>query len=145
MPSKIKKNIFKRVFSTFFIFSLVAFCVSAVLLVPYAWHLNKTIKSKFDGRRWAIPARVYARPLELYSGKKIDKFSLEKELRFAGYRQDVSLQHSGSFYIKDSSFQLVTREFDFGDGIEPSKSISVTFSGDTIADIEEQNSYKSQI
>src|SRR5690625_6308598 len=31
-------------------------------------HLDREGRQKFDGRKWSVPARVYARPLQLYRG-----------------------------------------------------------------------------
>ena len=33
-------------------------------LALYAVHLDRVIRDKFEGQRWALPARVFARPLE---------------------------------------------------------------------------------
>ena len=30
--------------------------------------LDIHIRAQFEGKRWALPAKVYARPLELYAG-----------------------------------------------------------------------------
>ncbi|MEJ2327757.1 MAG: hypothetical protein P8Y25_13500, partial [Chromatiaceae bacterium] len=35
----------------------------------YAVYLDGKIGAKFEGKRWQLPARVYARPLELYAGR----------------------------------------------------------------------------
>ena len=40
----------------------------AVGLGIYALSLDGTVREKFEGKRWAIPAKVYSRPLELYTG-----------------------------------------------------------------------------
>ena len=46
----------------------------------YVLRLDGQITSRFEGRRWELPARIYARPLELYVGKTVSISSLEKEL-----------------------------------------------------------------
>ena len=40
----------------------------ALLLSGFALYLDITVRMQFEGKRWAMPARVYARPVELYSG-----------------------------------------------------------------------------
>ena len=35
-------------------------------LAIYALELDYTVRAKLEGKRWALPARVYARPLELF-------------------------------------------------------------------------------
>jgi penicillin-binding protein 1B len=39
----------------------------------YGVHLDKVVRAKFEGKRWALPARVYARPLELYVGRALTR------------------------------------------------------------------------
>jgi penicillin-binding protein 1B len=33
----------------------------------YVIHIDSVIRKKFEGQRWDIPAKVYARPLEIYN------------------------------------------------------------------------------
>jgi len=47
---------------------LLAGLAGMVALVLYVIPLDRTVREKFEGKRWALPARVYARPLELYTG-----------------------------------------------------------------------------
>ena len=42
--------------------------ILSVLLVGYIVYLDFQVRSQFTGKRWSLPARVYARPLELYAG-----------------------------------------------------------------------------
>ena len=46
--------------------SLVAALLGGALYVVY---LDQVVRMRFEGRRWSLPARVYARPLELYAGR----------------------------------------------------------------------------
>ena len=58
--------------------------VAAALFTAY---LDHNIRQQFEGKRWSLPARVYAQPLELYQGKSLSFPSLYKELEVAGYRR----------------------------------------------------------
>lgn len=42
--------------------------LSVILLVGVAWliYLDAQVRYKFEGKRWALPAQVYARALEIY-------------------------------------------------------------------------------
>ena len=42
--------------------------VALVLLAGMAIYLDAVVQEKFSGKRWTIPAKVYARPLELFVG-----------------------------------------------------------------------------
>lgn len=118
---------------------VTAFLLLCVLTSLYAWHLNRPLKEKFDGRRWAIPARVYARPLELYPERILQAGQLEMELQLAGYRMDAHASTPGSYgRQEDGDFRIYTREFDFGDGRNPAMQLSVAFSNDTIGTIKDE-------
>ncbi|RPH41739.1 MAG: hypothetical protein EHM86_03595, partial [Desulfobulbaceae bacterium] len=57
--------------------------VAAILLISglafglYVLRLDGVIREKFDGKRWSLPAVVYARPLELYAGLAFSPQMLE--------------------------------------------------------------------
>ena len=42
-----------------------------VLLAGYIVYLDFQVRHQFAGKRWSLPARVYARPLELYAGLEL--------------------------------------------------------------------------
>lgn len=44
-----------------------------MLLAGFAIYLDAVVQEKFSGRRWTIPAKVYARPLELFNGLKLSR------------------------------------------------------------------------
>ncbi|MBA3002998.1 MAG: penicillin-binding protein 1B, partial [Desulfurivibrio sp.] len=48
--------------------AVAATLLALVVFALYVIYLDKVIRQKFDGKRWALPAVVYARPLELYPG-----------------------------------------------------------------------------
>ena len=56
--------------------------VLIVAIGQTAW-LDLRVRSEFEGRRWAVPARIFARPLELYPGLRIGVEELESELKLA--------------------------------------------------------------
>ena len=97
--------------------------------------LSDEIAEKFTGKRWAVPATIYARPLELYPGLELSPSMLEKELELAAYRKETPIRSGGGYNRKGSVINLVTRDFTFPSGLEKSTAIRVTFKGKTIEDI----------
>lgn len=90
--------------------------------VSYSIYLNSVITDLFEGRIWQLPARVYARPLDLYVGKKISIEQLESELQRLNYRRLEQLPaHPGEYHQWGRTVEFVTREFEYWDGIEPSR------------------------
>lgn len=61
---------------------------SLPVAVVYGLWLDYRVTSEFEGKRWALPARVYARPLELYQGMRLRPENLEIELQALNYRQE---------------------------------------------------------
>jgi penicillin-binding protein 1B len=91
----------------------------------YALHLSKTVRVKFEGKRWAVPAQIYARPLELFVGAPISADQLEAELRFLGYRHVGEVFAPGQWSRKSGRFVVHTRPFSFWDGPQPPEVVSI--------------------
>jgi len=106
--------------------------VGAVALGLFVASLDRVIRQKFEGKRWALPALVYARPLELYPELPLSVEALEQELQLAGYRKDPVAGAAGSYDRSGAIMHIVTRGFTFPDGEEPSSSVTVEFSGAAI-------------
>jgi hypothetical protein len=53
----------------------------------FTLYLDFRVRSEFEGRRFALPARIFARPLELHAGLRIAQADVTDELREAGYRE----------------------------------------------------------
>ncbi|MBU1567338.1 MAG: transglycosylase domain-containing protein, partial [Proteobacteria bacterium] len=97
--------------------------------------LSGEIRQRFDGKRWSLPAIVYARPLEVYPGLKLSAEMLEEELQLSGYRRETKEKGAGSYARNGSIIRLVTREFHYPSGLEPSRQLTITFAAEYIATI----------
>lgn len=102
-----------------------------IVFLAYLLYLNWQITSRFEGRRWDLPARVYARPLELYAGLSLSAAEMEQELRRLGYRQTQTEPDKAGYYRRygrnAQSIEAVTREFRFWDERQPPTRVRVTF------------------
>ncbi len=99
------------------------------LLAAYIAFLDFQVYRQFEGKRWSLPARVYARPLELYVGLALSPSAFADELRALGYRFVSRPRRPGEVARDGSRFRLVTRPFRFWDGAEPSRDLRLEFSG----------------
>ncbi len=86
------------------------------LLVPWLLWLNHLVTSEFEGRKWDLPSRVYARPLELYEGLAMSPLALERELESAGYRKVASADREGTWSGSGGNYIVFRRGFRFEDG-----------------------------
>jgi penicillin-binding protein 1B len=88
--------------------------------------LDFKVRAEFEGKRWSVPARVYARPLTLYPDKAITQAELLSELDAAGYERVRKPVRPGQFSASTSRVDVHTRGFKFWDGPEPERQISVS-------------------
>ena len=62
--------------------------VAAIVIVPLViivLVLDRRVTAQFEGRRWTLPARVYAQPVELYVGQTLSAERCAQELDRLGY------------------------------------------------------------
>ena len=107
------------------------------LLALSSWVLwsSHSIRHQFEGRRWSLPARVYARPLELYPKLRLTHESLSTELGALGYREVRALTGPGQYLKAGDAILIRTRGFVFWDTTEPPRLIRIRFNGQLIESI----------
>ena len=96
-------------------------------MVGYLIYLDRTITKTFEGRRWSVPAQVYAQPLELHAGARLSRAELQLELERLGYRQNANLPTPGTFKRRGAELQIYLRAFQFMERARDSQRISVSF------------------
>ncbi|HCL15343.1 MAG TPA: penicillin-binding protein 1B, partial [Pseudomonas sp.] len=83
--------------------------VALVALAGMWIYLDAVVQEKFSGKRWTIPAKVYARPLELFNGVKLSRDDFLTELDALGYRREKTVDGPGSVSVGASTVDLNTR------------------------------------
>lgn len=116
-------------------FALLLFGLGVGLAIPWTLYLDHEVRTEFEGRKWDLPSRVYARPLELYPGLAISASTLRAELAAAGYNETASPARPGQFSGNAQRFTIYKRGFRFPDGAEDERLLSVEFAGAQIAGI----------
>jgi len=109
------------------------FIVLAILLVGYIIFLDFQVRHQFTGKRWSLPARVYARPLELYAGLSLSADQFAAELKALQYRPVRSPRAAGEYSRNANKFHLLSRPFDFWDGSEAAQNLRLSFAGGNIS------------
>ncbi|MCG8428543.1 MAG: transglycosylase domain-containing protein, partial [Chromatiales bacterium] len=104
----------------------------------YVALLDTHVQAKFSGKRWAVPARVYARPLELYPGAEISAKQLSAELERLGYRKVSYPKQVASWSRNKNRFLIHSRPFQFWDSEEPAHLVEVIFGGRGIASLRQK-------
>ena len=91
----------------------------------YLLHLDKEITSRFEGRRWELPARLYARPLELYVGKILSTDHLEQELLLLRYSRVEHPEKPGEYSMQGNRIAIYSRKFPFPDILRPARLVEL--------------------
>lgn len=120
------------------------FLIILVTLIWVLWstisNLNNQITRRFEGRRWELPARIYGRSLDLFSGKTLPLEQLQLELDQLRYRstQTQHLEKPGEYFLTGSRITIFSRAFSFPDNPQSAQPITVQFSGNHIISLENQ-------
>jgi penicillin-binding protein 1B len=113
--------------------------VGLVVLAGFAIYLDAVVQEKFSGKRWTVPAKVYARPLELFVGQKLARDDFLKELDALGYRRQSAGSGPGAVAVSGNDVELHTRGFQFYEGSERAQRIRVRFSGKHVVALSQVN------
>ncbi|NOX52782.1 MAG: penicillin-binding protein 1B [Gammaproteobacteria bacterium] len=118
--------------------SLIKFGLFVGVLIGVAAFLiqvDRTITKTFEGRRWSVPAQVFAQPLELHQGAKISRAELQVELQRLGYHQDANLPTPGTFKTHNQELQIYLRAFHFMERARQSQRLDIQFRNNQISSI----------
>ena len=113
---------------------------TVLLSAGYAYYIDRTISKTFEGRRWSVPAQVYAQPLELFAGLALSKRQFATELDRLGYRQNVGLESPGTYRLNAKGITVHLRSFRFIDGFRPAQTLRFNFNRKGIEQITELDS-----
>ncbi|MBT8040097.1 MAG: penicillin-binding protein 1B [Xanthomonadales bacterium] len=106
------------------------------LLVPWFAYLNYQVTTEFEGRKWDLPSRVYARALEVYPGALLTPGDLRVELETAGYREVPSASQPGQFSFTGGTVDIWRRSFRFQEGAEGEQHVRLRLSGQSVKSVE---------
>ncbi len=133
-----RKKISKiRKVTLFQLLLIVLICATA-----YVMWLDYKIRIEFEGKKWSLPARVYASPLELYEGLGITSRQVENALKSVGFERINRPQRPGEYAKYADKLVYVSRDFRFWDKLETSRKILLVFDQKTLNRITDVNTGK---
>ncbi len=106
-------------------------------VLPYVLVLNKRVQDRFSDLVFAVPTRVYARPLPLEVGAPMSPAALELELTFAGYSHDGRGEVPGSWVKQGTRYTISSRGYAGPDGGELPKRIRVSVGGGDVQSVQD--------
>jgi penicillin-binding protein 1B len=89
------------------------------LAVAYVVYLDRQVTHQFEGRRWTLPAQVYAAPLELYAGLPLTPGELERELQRLHYQRVDRGDAPGTYRVSSERLEVMLRPARFEDETRP--------------------------
>lgn len=104
------------------------------MLIFFAWliYLDAQVRYRFEGKRWAMPAQVYARALEIYQGRALNLDNLKRELDLLQYRAKQEALAPGDYSISGKRVTIYARAHDLPEGPQPAEKFSFTLHGDVV-------------
>ncbi len=120
------------------------YAVIAMTLLLAAWtiYLDVQVRQKFEGKKWALPARVYAQPLELYQGLSLTPAVFEQELKSLGYSVNADVRNPGNWIKKNNlttiDYQIHARGFVFWDKTEAPQIFRMTIDDNRVTALQDQ-------
>src|SRR6056297_713784 len=100
--------------------------------------LDARITGTFSDKIWALPAKVYARPLELFLGAPLRPEELAYELELLGYAPARQALQPGQYARDGARFAIHARGFDFPGDSEPARRIRLTIAQDRVATLADE-------
>ena len=107
-------------------FALLALLLVVVAITVLAV-LDHRVTAQFEGRRWTLPARVYAQPIDLYVGQQLSSQRLADELERLGYLAVAKPDRPGTYRRRGDDLRVYVREFRFADELQEAKALRLSF------------------
>ncbi len=124
--------------------ALLAILVALVAI--WAWrsvvNLGEQVEARFQGRLFAVPSRVYSRPLELRPGVDIARTHLRERLERMGYVAAIGAKQPlrpGEYRKSPGLLQIYRRPSRLPDRNDPAKLFSLRLSGSIVAAVRDSS------
>jgi penicillin-binding protein 1B len=101
-------------------------------------YLDRMVTRQFEGRRWTLPAQVYAAPLELYAGLPLPEPEVARELERLHYRRVMQLDRPGAYRLSGGGrIDVALRPVSFPDEKRDAQLLSVYFGASGIESLKD--------
>lgn len=114
-------------------------------LSGYTYYLDVTIREAFEGRKFALPARVYGRALEVYPGLKLTRERFVDELKAVGYHENPEPREPATYKFLSNGIEYTSREFVFADGLQAVQHVHIEFADGMVSVLQEQGAATADI
>ena len=101
-------------------------------------YLDLLVTNKFEGKKWALPAHVYTRAMDVYVGQNIPNTVIVSELKELGYQVKNTpdqLVRAGQFSFSNNRVDIFQRTFKFWDDAREARKIRISWQNGDISHI----------
>jgi len=127
-PNKSPRSLKQKLWSWFWRLSILMILALGTWLI----YLDAQLRSQFDGNKWTLPAKVYARPLSLYPGLLLSTEQLKAELQWNDYKPVSNVVMPGTYGRDGKDWIIYRRAFSFADQVENAVKIRLSFASGRI-------------
>ncbi len=110
--------------------------VLLVILGGWLVYLDAQVRIKFEGQRWALPAQVYARALEIYEGRALNLVNLKHELSLLRYRPTAQADQPGTYAVNGDRVVLYSRSHSLPEAKHPARRFRFRIVNDVVRELE---------
>lgn len=114
----------------------------AMLIAIYGFYLDSQVRKRIDGKVWQLPAALYGRMVIIEPGMSYSLEEMVNLLEGMQYRQVNCITMPGEFIVLSSRIDLLRRPFNFPEGKEGAIYVSMTFSKDTLLQIQNKDNHR---
>jgi penicillin-binding protein 1B len=114
-------------------------------LSAYVLYLDITIREAFDGRKFALPARVFGRALEVYPGLKLTAAQFVEELQAIGYHEKPDLNEAATYKYTLKGVEFSSRDFVFWDGPQTGQRLNIEFEDGKVSLLQEPSAPEKEV
>ncbi len=103
--------------------------------------LEERVEARFRGQLFAVPSRVYARPVSLRIGLDVSRIRLRARLERMGYVAAVGAEQlrPGEFAVRNGGFEIFRRPSRLPNRTTPEQLIRLRLDGTRISAVRDQN------
>ena len=120
-----------------FVVAVLVLCLVAGAF--YVAYLDRIVTRQFEGRRWTLPAQVFAAPLELYAGLPLSANEIERELKRLRYQAVTELSRPGTYRRRGGRFDVALRPARFADEVRPAQILTIETSGNAVTSLRDSS------
>lgn len=118
------------------------FLVCVLICLAWLIYLDAQVRHRFEGRRWEMPAQVYARALEIYEGRALNLKNLQQELALLQYAKTARASEPGTYAVSGDRVSIFARAHVLPEGPRPANYFQFSLKGDVVADLSSSGNLK---